>query len=509
EKFRIATAPGSSVATNAEVWNYLGLACHRAGQVTNAILAYQKAVLINRDLVEARFNLGCLWLEQNQLEPAKSEFTAFTLRRNNVLDGWLKLGAVQFRLRETTAAEKSFQEAQKISPQSVEALNGLGLVQIQRGRARDGAQYFTSALKKQPDYRPALLNLATVLHQNLNDRPGALQRYREYLALNPRAGNWDEVNDVAQALEKELAPPSPTNIVAHVAPSTNAPRQPTNTLARTAAPPKAEPPPPPVVKTSSPPTSTKTTPLEVVRLPPEPVIKPLTEKPVSAPTNPAHAPSVRTGSTTVVTTLPSPPPVTNTTLPPIKPISIAEALPVDPPVSPTNGSGQRYKYLSPSKPIAGNRREAERSFWQGQQAQRANRPAEAAQGYRQAVQADPTYFEAYYNLGLLAYDARSFRLSLSSWENALAIKPESGDARYNFAVALKAANYPIDAASELEKLLAANPKEARAHLVLGNLYAEQLGNASRARTHYQKVLELDPRHPQATTIRYWLVAHSP
>ena len=172
-------------------------------------------------------------------------------------------------------------------------------------------------------------------------------------------------------------------------------------------------------------------------------------------------------------------------------------------------SGQRYTYLSPAKPVDGNRREAERAFAQGQQAQRANRLAQAAQAYRQATQEDPGYFEAHYNLGLVAFELRNFRQSLASWENALAIQPESVDARYNLALALKAADYPVDAVKELRQILAANANETRAHLVLGNLWAEEFGDNARARAHYLKVLELDPRHPQATAIRYWLVAHPP
>jgi tetratricopeptide (TPR) repeat protein len=166
-------------------------------------------------------------------------------------------------------------------------------------------------------------------------------------------------------------------------------------------------------------------------------------------------------------------------------------------------------YLSPAKPPAGNRREAERAFAQAQQAQSANRLPEAARAYRQAAQSDPSYFEAHYNLGLVAFNSRNFHQSLAAWENALVLQPESVDARYNFALALKAANYPTDAAQELKQILAANANETRAHLVLGNLWAEQLGNATQARAHYLRVLELDPLHPQSTAIRYWLVAHPP
>src|SRR5262249_31423631 len=145
------------------------------------------------------------------------------------------------RLREATAAEKSFQEAQRVSPQNVEALNGLGMVQLQRARASEAARYFAAALKKQSDYRPALLNLAMVLHQNLNDRPGALQKYREYLALKPRESDWEDVNAIAQSLEQQLTPAPPTNVLVRAPQNTNSVKPTTSTVARvTAPPPKAE-----------------------------------------------------------------------------------------------------------------------------------------------------------------------------------------------------------------------------------------------------------------------------
>ena len=530
------TAAATLLATNAHAWNYLGLAHHRAGQVTNAVLAYQKAILLDRDLLEARYNLGCLWLEENQLDAAKTEFTAYTLRRGNEVEGWLKLGTAQLRGHETGAAEKSFQEVQRVSPKNVEAFNGLGLVQMQRNRPREGAQFFSAALKQQPDYRAALLNLATVLQQHLSDRAGALQKYREYLALKPKADDWDEVNAVASALEQQLSPPAVrlplTNNVPRVAVITNSnsSKPPTSTVAKVTAPVKTNP--PPVAAKPAPPVSparpAKTSVAEVVKLPPEPVIKPATNVPVTVAETPpkpetnlpvragvAPAPPkpgllsrlnpFRRGETETSTAASK---TNSSPLPDEKKVVASKTMSPTNALAPSTPTGpSRYAYLSPPTPKAGNRREAERAFWQAQQAQRANRSGEAAAAYRQAMQADPSFFEAHYNFGLLAYEARSYRQALTAWESALAIRPDSTDVRYNFALALKAANHPQDAANELEKVLAASPKEARAHLVLGNLCVESLNNKPRARTHYQKVLELDPRHPQAAAIRYWLVAN--
>src|SRR6185437_2714216 len=98
---------------------------------------------------------------------------------------------------------------------------------------------------------------------------------------------------------------------------------------------------------------------------------------------------------------------------------------------------------------------------------------------------------------------------LSAYENALAITPDSFSARFNFGLALKKANYIVDAAREWERVLLLNKDQApeqlaAVHLHLASLYAEQFHQPSAARAHYQKVLELQPNHPQAAAIRSWL-----
>ena len=167
----------------------------------------------------------------------------------------------------------------------------------------------------------------------------------------------------------------------------------------------------------------------------------------------------------------------------------------------------RYAYVAPKRPADGNREAAVAEFKRGVKAQRSGDRARAAADYQAAFRADPGFFDAYYNLGLLALDSGDTRLSLWSYEVALAIQPDSADARYNLSLALKAGGYPLDAADQLQILLQQNPSDARAHLSLANLYAQQLRQPARAREHYLRVLELNPRHPDAATIRYWLAAN--
>ncbi|MEY2466646.1 MAG: hypothetical protein QOD03_1167 [Verrucomicrobiota bacterium] len=514
------------LSTNAQAWNYLGLAYHQAGQATNAVQAYQRAVALDHDLFEAHYNLGSLWLEQGRLDAAKAELTAYTLRRGNSAEGWIKLATAQLRSRDLTGAEKNFNEALRLSPQNPEALNGLGLVQLQRNHPREAAQAFTSALTQQTNYAPALLNLAVVSHQYLNNRSLALQKYREYLALMPHQANWQAVSTAARALEQELNP-APVAVprtvasapVVHSTPSNSVIKSSSYAIARTSPPPpKAEP--PAIAAKPQPVVAPPLTNLQAVKLQPEPIIKPAQE--VST----VSAPIVKTSALASATS----PSATNlqtktekrgffTKINPLNLLhsSSKSSTNTSPSPSKTTGSATqsegsaaqfaRYSYQSPAKPADGDRPAAERVFSQAVQAQQANHLTEAIQGYRQAAQLDPGYYEAHYNLALALMKAGSIPSALATFETALALQPDRLDARLYFAQTLKQANYPIDAANELEKILATYPNDARAHLLLGNLYAQQLRQRDKAREHYQRVLELDPRNEQAPAVRDWLWAN--
>lgn len=512
EKLKTATL---LMSTNAEAWNDLGVAYQHVGHPADAALAYQRALTLNRDLVEAHYNLGCLWLEQAKPDLAKTEFTAYALRRTKEPEGWTKLGVAQLYLRDLTGAEKSFNTALSIDTNNAEALNGLGLAQMQRGRPRDAARYFTSATRAQPDYAPALLNLATVARQYLHDNALALQNYRSYLALTPRRANWDQVNAITSDLERQTA-----GTVAS-APSTA--QRPQRTVASTWAPSSAgsssenagEPSSSagtetqnsytreesPVTLAAAPPATTNKAPGVLRQLNPlnwfrttsseSKVTEPVSSSANTNPPRPAPKPAPKP-STSNLTAFGMP------VHPQTKPVHLTQPAP---PAFP------RYLYLSPSPPRAGDRQAAGRMFGQAQQFERDKQYSDALNAYRESARLDPGWFEAQYNCGVMAYRLGDFNESLPAYEMALAIRPDAAGARYNFALALKSAGYVTDAVNELNKILASNPNDVRAHLALGNLYAQQLHDVPQAREQYQQVLQLDPRNPQAGEIQFWLSSH--
>jgi tetratricopeptide (TPR) repeat protein len=128
--------------------------------------------------------------------------------------------------------------------------------------------------------------------------------------------------------------------------------------------------------------------------------------------------------------------------------------------------------------------------------------------YQEAIKADPTYFEAGLALGLAEVDAKNYPTALDALGQALTLQEGSADARYAFAWVLGRQGYYQDAVNELIKLLAVHPREVRAHLLLGNFYADQLAQPQLAREQYLKALTLiDPQSSQAGVIRAWLEQH--
>jgi tetratricopeptide (TPR) repeat protein len=525
----------SLLQTNEQVWNYLGVAYHRAGRVEDAADAYLNALKLNPDLTIVHYNLGCLYLEGNRpdlLEKAQNEFVAYVLRQQRNPEGWLKLGVAQMRLAHLQPAEASFHEVLVLNPQNVEALNNLGVVQLHRRHYQDASGFFAKSLAVQPGYASALQNYATC-QLYLNNRPLALQKFREYMQLKPQPLNAPQVAAMVLQLEKELETPNP-NVSTSQSSSVALSKSNSPTVVQT----KNQPPSPPRTDSTQ----------NNVRIPNEPAratvaqidsIKVQNNMQPTIPSNtfpkadtvvvqknesvtPGKTPKKSLlqrlnpisifGSETKPTSGNFPVPTAtftplpeSATLPETRDVRLQVSRPkVITPLAIPNG----YPYLANPKPAAGNRAEAQSWFDRGEESRRDRRVRDAITSYVKAAESDPSFFDVQMALGTSSLDVNDVPQALRAYEIACAIKPDSFNARYGFGLSLKKANYIRDAAEQLEKTITisgASPVQlAAAHLALANLYADLFHQPASARPHYAKVLELDPSNPQSTSIRYWM-----
>jgi tetratricopeptide (TPR) repeat protein len=547
----------SLMPTNGTAWGYLGVAYHLSGNRSNAVFAYTQALSHKPDLGEVRFNLGCLWMEQGQWAQAREQFAAATVMDKNSAQAWRWLGEAEMRMGEPAKAVRCLGESLRLDAQSADAWNWLGLAQLQQGRLQEAERSFQSALRVQANHGPSILNLAILNQEKLRNPARAIELYRQYLAYFPLADNTLEVRAVLAGLEQVPKPVSkPVEVVqapvrssppAAGASETNPPGSgvvvQTNRVVR-AGPAKPVPPvSPPAPERQAPVREAAVEPRSVAARPPiaapaesrdrkQPSGTTVGEQPVTSEAdNPASdlpvtsEPQKRRGFFAKINplnlfkkgkreqqTTPLPKRSDNQLEPvPTVDASESEREPVRPRKAPSQvelanaDRFNRYGYRLSGRPQPGDRQAAERDFMEAETLRRRGERTKAQQAYALAVKADPSHFAAQFNLGLISLEEGDLPRALAAFEAATRIRPDSTAARYNFSLALKSANYPVDSANELLVLLAYDDEDPRAHLILGNLYAQQFGNTSKAREHYLRVLELDPQNSQAGAIRFWLV----
>ena len=503
--------------------------------------------------IQAYENRAWLHLEAEEWEEAANDLgsllitTSDTKSPNHVFDLWLEKGIAEYGAKRIDDAEKSFSKI----PNDPRAQNNRGNIDWSQKRYSDAAAHFEKAIELDKKNAKALHNLGAA-RQQMKQYDAALKAYRAYLlALAPNEDT--DIRTLANKLEEYLKPepipePEPEPIpepepVAEVEPEPKEEVMPEPVVAEVmpepepaevviVEPPAEEPEPEPAAPEPEVVTVVEPAPLPVPAAKPEPAAPSAPEPEVAQvdatpkpePAKPAKdwkqrlnplnwfgdddektevkpkkkskfQISWRSNIPVPTTPLPSPRLLAKASTNAVKVASVL----------PSAVAFPRYKYLSPALPNSGDRQVAKAYFDDGATAQKTEEWQRAKAAYIEAAKADPAWFDARFELGQAAFYTGDTDLALQSFEHALAIDPNDGPARFNFAMSLVQGNYYADAASEFETFLQFDPDNAQAHFEAGKLYAEKLNDVTRANVHYKRVIGLQPGHPQAVTIRYWLI----
>jgi tetratricopeptide (TPR) repeat protein len=505
--------------------------------------------------IQAYENRAWLYLEVEEWEEAANDLRSLLITTsgakspNHVFDLWLEKGIAEYGAKRIVDAKESFNRI----PNDPLAQNNLGNIAWSQKKNAAAADHFERAiaLDKNKKHTTALRNLGAV-RQELKQYPEALKAYRAYNDLVPADS---DISDLVESLEEYLKPDPIPEPVAQVEPEPELKEElkPEPVVAEV-TPEEPEPEPVVIVEPPTEEPESEPEPVVIVEPPteePEPEVVTVVEPaPLPVPeANPEEAvtpaePSEPEPTQVITQVEPAKPakdwkqrvnpvnwfkndeeemtakpkktksqiswrsttPVPTTPLPSPKPLASASTNAVKvASVLPSAVAFPRYKYLNPALPNSGDRQVAKTYFDDGDGAQKREEWQRAKAAYLEAAKADPAWFDARFELGQAAYYTGDTDLALQAFEYALAILPNDGPARFNFGMSLVQGNYYAAAARELETFLQFDPDNAQAHFEAGRLYAQKLNDVARAAVHYKRVIGLKPGHPQAVTIRYWLI----
>ncbi|MXZ73901.1 MAG: tetratricopeptide repeat protein [Gemmatimonadetes bacterium] len=147
----------------------LGIAYFKAGQYTNAIGAFQKAVELKADYKEAYYNLGLSQQKAGQTSNAIKSFQKATAIDAKYADAHGALGSAYQKLKNSSSAIRSYRAAIGINDKKANWHYNLG-----------------------------------ILYQTREDYPNAIRSYENYLRLAPRARNAASLRNIVAQMKDAI-----------------------------------------------------------------------------------------------------------------------------------------------------------------------------------------------------------------------------------------------------------------------------------------------------------------
>jgi len=144
---------------------------------------YEKCIAIDPKMPEAELNLGILLLDKDPAAAVGPLRKAVELMSSQSRPRYL-LGLAEERTGDLKGAAESFEGASRLDPKDGDSLMELGRIYVKTNRAAEAEPKFRAALAVDPKSAEALQGLALSL--DAQNKPEAMEAYREYLAVQPQ-----------------------------------------------------------------------------------------------------------------------------------------------------------------------------------------------------------------------------------------------------------------------------------------------------------------------------------
>ena len=141
----------------------IGIDQERQGRLEESVAAHEKALAIDRGLVQAHINLIKLYGELKQFEKAEEHYRAAIQLDPGSAQSYYNYGVLLLSAEKYPAAEDAFRKTIDINPYYADAHNNLGYLLERQGLFSEAATEYKKAIDNKPSDRQAHFNLGRVL----------------------------------------------------------------------------------------------------------------------------------------------------------------------------------------------------------------------------------------------------------------------------------------------------------------------------------------------------------
>ncbi len=167
----------------------------RMGRGAEALAMARMAVAFHRDLGRAHNALGAALLRENLPRDAVKAYDAAVRLEPQAVDAWINRGVALKELAQFAEAEESYRRALALAPEDAVAINNLANVVSSQGRAREAVELYRRAVEIDPSYVDAKANLGVALRdageesEALSLLAAAVQAHPDHVHLLNAYGN--------------------------------------------------------------------------------------------------------------------------------------------------------------------------------------------------------------------------------------------------------------------------------------------------------------------------------
>ena len=162
----------------------LGVSCHRAGRLDDALSYYDKVISLKPDYAEAYNNRGNVLLDMKRYDDAILSYERAFALKPDFPEAYNNRGIALYELKRYDQAVISYERAISLKPDYPEAHNNLGVVLYDLKRYEDALASYDRAIYHRPDYVNAYSNRGNVLRDSMRYED-ALESYGRALAIKP------------------------------------------------------------------------------------------------------------------------------------------------------------------------------------------------------------------------------------------------------------------------------------------------------------------------------------
>jgi len=181
-------------------FNNIGNAFKAQGNLEQAVLSYQKALLLKPDFAQALVSMGSVYIVLGRLKEAIPCFQKALQFKQNFPDAYYNMGIALKELNRIDEAIICYQKSLELNPGFFDAYYNLGAIYKEQGRLDESGFCYGKVLELSPSNVNAYYNLG-VVYQKQDKLSEAITCYKKAVQLKP--GHKKAYNNMGTSLKEQ------------------------------------------------------------------------------------------------------------------------------------------------------------------------------------------------------------------------------------------------------------------------------------------------------------------